>query len=218
MYLAIISSLSAFLGFISYGLSNNIDYISSIEAARANHIRGGRFGSLSQSSWPADHGDNSRSKYSLDAGLPANFNPDDIKIHTQKELESPQWLYTQGSRSEFIYLIGGNKITASYIAKVNAITLDVIQKFQLPPSLYLGGLLMHSNGHVYAIHANTLYAFWNGDLSNVTSIYIPSRLNIGIIQTNGMLVTQDGYLVVKQWSTMLDDILFYAIALPPVVR
>lgn len=76
---------------------------------------------------------------------------------------------------------------------------------------------MHKNGHVYCIHANVLYLFFNGDLTNMTSVRLPSRLNGGIIQTNGMLVTQDGYLVVKQWSTILDDVLFYTSALPVLV-
>ena len=122
-----------------------------------------------------------------------------------------QWLYTQGENSKFVFMMGCVKVTATKVSKVDAITLDLLQTFELPPSLYLGGLLMHANGHVYCIHANVLYAFWNA------AVNLPNHLNEGIIQTNGMLVTQDGYLVVKEWSTSVDDLLFYVSAQPLLV-
>lgn len=74
---------------------------------------------------------------------------------------------------------------------------------------------MHENGHVYCIHSNILYRFWNGDLENVTSMTIPTELNLGLVQTNGMLVTTDGYLVTKQWSMNIEDLLYLRAASKP---
>jgi hypothetical protein len=34
--------------------------------------------------------------------------------------------------------------------------IEILQKIDLPKALYLGGLLMHENGHVYGVHANIL--------------------------------------------------------------
>jgi hypothetical protein len=145
--------------------------------------------------------------------LPTNFSKDDIKILYQKnELPMVQWIYTGGDDAKYLYLIGGATITGSFVAKVDAITMDVLQKFQLKPALYIGGLLIHRNGNVYCMHANILYVFWGGNLSNVSSLRLPTNLNGNLVQTNGMLVTQDGYLVVKQWSLIMDDILLFASA------
>ncbi len=87
----------------------------------------------------------------------------------------------------------GGKIAGIYVARVNAFTLEVEQKVTLPRGLYIGGLLVHSNGNVYCMHANTLYTFWAGDLLNCTVTELPAvHLNGKMVQTNGMLVTQDG--------------------------
>ena len=82
------------------------------------------------------------------------------------------------------------------IVKLDAISLAVMQRLSLPRSIYLGGLLLHSNGHVYCVHSNVLYVFWGGDLLNTTSVRLPAdSLNGRLVQTNGMLVTQDGTYV-----------------------
>jgi len=122
-------------------------------------------------------------------------------------LKFVQWIYTAGEDSKYIYLIGGLSVAGSYIAKLDSVTLEVLQKIDLSPALYIGGLLIHKNGNVYCMHSNKLYAFWDGDLTNSTSFKLPSSLNGNAIQTNGMLVTQDGNLVVKQWNLILEDIL-----------
>lgn len=59
---------------------------------------------------------------------------------------------------------------------------------------------MHENGNVYCIQSNSIYTFYNGDLTNYTMVDVPTDLNSNSVQTNGMLVTSDGYLVVKQWA------------------
>lgn len=70
-------------------LASDVD--NNLSKARLNHEKGGRGRYLFNSSWPADHGDSSRSKFSLGAGLPANFNLSDIKLMYQPELKQPQW-------------------------------------------------------------------------------------------------------------------------------
>lgn len=51
-------------------------------------------------------------------------------------------LYTYGDNSEFLFVIGGiasaqRKFESYFIKKLNSITLEVIQSFDLQPSLYL---------------------------------------------------------------------------------
>ena len=72
-------------------------------------------------------------------------------------------------------------------------TLEILQTFELGSSLYLGGMLMHSNGHVYCIHANILYVFFDGDLSNFTKSSIPSSLNGNAIQTNDIFYIYNNF-------------------------
>ena len=50
---------------------------------------------------------------------------------------------------------------------MNVTTLDTVQRHRLQPSFSTGGMIIHRNGHVYALHTNHLYNFWNGDLDNV---------------------------------------------------
>lgn len=197
--------------------ADSLEYDELYQNAVNHHRLSGRWTHLSRSSWPSDHGDSSRSKYSLGHGLPKDFDPKNLRVLYQPNITSPQWLYTYGERSENIILLGGPSVTNTSVYKLDSRSLEILQTFHLPSSMYLGGLLMHGNGHVYAIHANKLFAFWDADLTNFTVVTLPSRLNEGIIQTNGMIVTQDGLIVVKQWSTMLDDVLFYSAALLPII-
>lgn len=62
----------------------------------------------------------------------------------------------------------------------------------LPPRLsctgtciYLGGALVHANGHIYMVHSNRMYRFWFGDLYNATSFQIPTNFDPWLTQTNG---------------------------------
>ena len=43
------------------------------------------------STWPSDHGDCSRSKYTLGAGLPANVTSEDIKRIDNVDVGNAQW-------------------------------------------------------------------------------------------------------------------------------
>lgn len=173
--------------------------------------RSGRNGQLLESTWPTDHGDVSRSKYSLGAGLPKHFNTSDLRVMSNKDLPNAQWLYTGGEGSKYTYVMGG-QLPQLFVAKVDGQTMELLGKYYMQNSLYLGGMLMHKNGHVYAVHGNVLYVFWDGDFSNVTVKRIPTGLNGNLVQTNGMLVTQDGLLVVKQWNLIPDDLFLFGFA------
>lgn len=113
----------------------------------------------------------------------------------------------------------GGTVRETWVAKYNAITLEILQNITLDPSLYLGGLLIHKNGHVYCVQANTLHRFWYGNLLNKTSFKLPSELNShGLVQTNGMLVTHDGLIAIKQWPYILEDMALFILRFPVIIR
>jgi hypothetical protein len=183
-------------------------------------VRTCREKSLARSTWPSDHGDSSRTKYTVGAGLPKGpLNAADVKIIEQNNLAGAQWIYTYGSDSEYLFVMGGT-IFLTYVAKLNSTSLELLQKVDLKPAMYIGGLLMHDNGNVYAVHSNTVTVFWNGDLSNTTTLDLPrtGKLNKNAVQTNGMVVSSDGYLVIKQWSFILEDVGLYLYALPVILK
>ena len=84
----------------------------------------------------------------------------------------------------------------------------MVMLFVTGTCLYLGGAAVHANGHVYMMHTNRLYRFWYGDLYNSTFVDLPTTFDPRLTQTNGMLVSHDGQLVIKQWPAMLTDMTF----------
>lgn len=176
--------------------------------------------SLAGSTWPSDHGDSSRTKFTVNAGLPrGKLDADELKVVEQNDLPGAQWIYTYGNDNEYTFVMGGT-IVSTYVAKLESKTLKILQKVYLKPALYIGGLLMHGNGHVYGVQGNTLTVFWNGDLENKTVMDLPltGNLNGNAVQTNGMVVSSDGYLVIKQWSFILEDVALYLTVMPVVAK
>lgn len=173
--------------------------------------------SLANSTWPSDHGDSSRTKYTIGAGLPANFNPADLKVLKQTDVHSGQWIYTAGENSSVVYTMG-NVYGTYKVNRLDSVSLELLQAAEIKSSPYLGGMLMHANGHVYAVQGNVVYVFWNGDLNNKTEKVIPTSLNGDAVQTNGVVVTSDGLLVIRQWSLVLEDLLIYTYAFPSLKR
>ena len=113
----------------------------------------------------------------------------------------------------------GGTVRQTWVTKYNSITLEILQTITLDPGLYLGGLLIHKNGHIYCVQSNTLYRFWYGDLYNSTFFRLPSELNShGLIQTNGMLVTHDGLIAIKQWPYLLEDMSLFVLRFPIIIR
>jgi hypothetical protein len=165
--------------------------------------------SLGNSTWPLDHADTARSKFSMQhSGLPADLISSELLTKYNSNIKNVQWMYTAGPHSEWLYLIHGFGSDGQFVSKLESSTLNIIQQIPLPPSAYIGGLLIHRNEHVYCIHANVLYRYWLGDLFNVSKISLPHSLNHQLVATNGMLVTQDGLLVIKQFSLNIWHIYF----------
>lgn len=174
---------------------------------------------LARSTWPSDHGDSSRAKYTIGAGLPAEFNESDVKVIQSTELALTQWAYTAGDNSEYLYTMSGAAIKGLTISRSNSLTLEVLQSVTLDPGLYIGGMLVHENGHIYCVHANAITVYWNGDLYNSTRKLLRTSLNGRLVQTNGVIVTSDGLLAVKQWALIPEDmfIYIYSFLSPPLV-
>lgn len=129
--------------------------------------------SLSRSTWPSDHGDSSRTKFTVGAGLPrGQLDAEQLKVVEQNDLPGAQWIYTYGDNNEYTFVMGGT-IVSTYVAKLDSKTLKILQKVYLKPAMYIGGLLMHGNGHVYGVQGNTLTVFWDGDLTNKTVTDLP---------------------------------------------
>ena len=177
----------------------------------------GRGGSLASSTWPSDHGDNSRTKYTCNAGFPKEIDPAKIYMVKQDKLAGTQWIYTGGEASEHVYAMGGppNEI---WVAKMDSKTLDIEQEASLDPALYIGGLLLHQNGHVYGAHGNKLYRFRDGDLDRKETIVLPQTLNGAMLQANCMVTTTGGLLVVKQWSMVFEDLGLHFFFVPVIKK
>jgi hypothetical protein len=172
--------------------------------------------SLLNTPWPSDHGDSSRSKYTINAGFPTDLSEEILKVE-ELGVEGAQWLYTGGQNNEYIFVHGG-EMSSPYVAKLDAVSLKIIQKITLKSSMYLGGLLVHANGHLYCVQGNRLYAYWNADLYNVSFIDLPTTLNKNLVHTNGMVVTHDGLLVIKQWNLIVEDLAFFIALVPKLVK
>ena len=164
-----------------------------------------RSGGLYPSLWPADHGDTARRKSVLGGGLPASLDADRIELLENSALPNPQWMYTRGEDELFVYGAPSRLRDHGYFARVDATTLAVHQKMDLPWSLYLGGALIHANGDVYLVQGPQLFRFPAGDLSRPQRLRLPTTNGI-FTQYNGLNVTHDGLLVLKGWSLTARDL------------
>jgi hypothetical protein len=163
---------------------------------------------LFTTAWPTDHGDTARQKYTVGAGLPAQFDADQVQQLRNDELPYPQWMYTRHTDELYVYGSSPTWQQAPYFAKVDAQTLEVRQRIELPKILYIGGALMHADGDVFLVHGSTLTRFAGGDLSKLTQIRL-SLVNGTLTQYNGMLVGDDGRLLLKGWALTRQDVGFF---------
>jgi len=163
---------------------------------------------LFTTAWPTDHGDTARQKYTVGAGLPAQFDPEDVQQLRNTELPYPQWMYTRDADELYVYGSSPTWKAAPYFAKVDAQTLEVHQRITLPKILYIGGALMHADGDVFLVHGRTLTRFSGGDLGQAAEISLPA-VNGVLTQYNGMLVGDDGRLLLKGWALTRQDIGFF---------
>jgi len=164
-----------------------------------------RSGGLYETLWPADHGDTARRKSVCRGGLPATLDADRIELLENSALPNPQWMYTRGEDELFVYGAPSRLRDHAYFARVDATTLAVHQKMDLPWSLYLGGGLVHANGDVYLVQGPHLFRFPAGDLARPQRLKLPTTNGI-FTQYNGLNVTHDGLLVLKGWSLTARDL------------
>jgi hypothetical protein len=121
----------------------------------------GSSGFLADTPWPSDHGDSSRSKFTIGAGLPANVTASDLKRIDLDDVEV-QWIYTGGANNEYLYTMGGQGLKGVILTKFDSVSLEILQTVTMQKCFYIGGFLMHKNGHAYFVQCNRLMVFWNG--------------------------------------------------------
>ena len=153
--------------------------------------------------WPSEHTDLWRSHAVLNAGLPANFAPEQLSVATAT-LNVPVWGYTRAQNEVFVaggspFLLDsftqaiktGTPLTGAallrsirndllndsipYIAKIDPRTMKVT-RLDLTGGRtvnYTGGLLMHENGFVYATSRSILYKVNPKTMKVVRSLRLP---------------------------------------------
>ena len=168
------------------------------------HRSAGLFNTL----WPCDHGDTARRKFTLGGGLPADFSAEDLTLQQNRSLPYPQWMYTRTQNELYVYGVPSDRKGLPYFARVDATTLQVHQKVELPRILYIGGALMHRNGDVYLVHGPRLTRFIQGDLDAAVSVPLP-MVNGCFTQYNGMTVAEDGNLILKGWAMTSRELGFF---------
>lgn len=153
--------------------------------------------------WPSEHADLWRSHAALNAGLPADFAPEQLALSTVK-LPLPVWGYTRAQNEVFISggspfvlnsftqaikngqpLTGINSLASfitdilnpavPYIAKINPQTMEVTQLDLTEGTTvnYTGGLLIHQNGFVYAIAQSVLYKIDPQTMQIIAQLQLP---------------------------------------------
>lgn len=98
-------------------------------------VRPGLYPSL----WPCDHGDVQRSQCAEGGGLPAGVKVADLKSITNPVLHHPLFMYTRNSDELFVYGRAEGFSKGNYFARVDALTLEVRERFSLPFTPYVGG-------------------------------------------------------------------------------
>ena len=134
--------------------------------------------------WPSEHADLWRSHAALNAGLPASFDPAQLRVATAP-LNLPVWGYTR--QPDEVFVIGGSPFVLNtftqaiktgqsqrdlvstvrdmasgdqpYVAKLNPLTMQtkIVALNRGFTANYTRGLVIHQNGYVYAVAQSVLY-------------------------------------------------------------
>lgn len=161
--------------------------------------RGGYYDTV----WPSEHADLWRSHATLNAGLPAGFDPGKL-VRTSARLDLPVWGYTRAD--DEVFVIGGSPFTLRgfteairsgktggrldsfgsvvadlldpsipYVARIDPRTMKAVRLDLRGGSTvnYTGGLLMHGNGFVYAVSRSVLYKIDPEAMAIVRSLELP---------------------------------------------
>jgi len=159
-------------------------------------------GLFQNTSWPTDHADNKRSKF-YPGGLkfdPSRSVEEQIGVISSKPNEKifdPQWMYTREKDQLYVY---GGRVIGRYLARFNALTMELEQLYNMPNAFYQGGAIMHENGDVYTITANIVYRFRGGDLKNPEQVVLPHLNGNFLTISNGLLTLENGLIVIKLFA------------------
>lgn len=180
--------------------------------------------------WPSEHADLIRSHAVLSGGLPRDFNKSDLQVtstkiymptwgYTRDKNEifviggSPQFMSTftdsikNGKSPSKIKILLNNvedifSNDVPYVAKINSQSMEKVQlKLDRGSTVnYTGGLLIHSNGYVYAISQSVLYKIDPIKMEIIKSVDLPkvgNKITDFWTTYNGLQVLDNGELILK---------------------
>lgn len=156
----------------------------------------------------------------INMGLPETFNPNELSIQS---IQLPYPVLTYPADSNEIYVIGGQPFTldlfvdqiltgtsgafdlpyysqfSPYIVKINPLTLDTMYLDLLggPGIPYVGGVVSHPNGFIYAIARARLFKINPANMSIVSFVDLPLISPFSIY--NGINVASNGNLITKSF-------------------
>ena len=191
--------------------------------------------------YPSERADLFRSHAVVNGGLPVNFHSN-IKSESINNLVSPTFGYTR--EQEQLYIIGGSPAVLNKYIKgiinhvsecqssklIDNIPYVVLINSKSPNSEYyktlltigntinyIGGLLIHQNGYIYAVNRCVLYKIDPYNLTIIKYIKLPlipvpsqPILEFETIY-NGMQVIKNGRIIIKGYNFSDDDGIFLQI-------
>ena len=183
--------------------------------------------------WPVDMANLNRTSTVVNAGLPSDFDPIDLKIESV-QMPFPAFTYTRDSSEVFVFggmpilldLFAQAILTGSpgmpnpiyysqfspYLMKINPLTLDTVSA-DLSGDVgfpYLGGALVHENGFVYAVAKSKLFKIDPQDMTTIATKDLPGD---NMTYYNGLAVAGNGTIIAKSavFDTTAADGLFVLI-------
>jgi hypothetical protein len=190
---------------------------------------------FASTTWPTEHADTWRT-HAVAAGLPAGVGHMKLRAAAVKLPPVPVWGYTgkgsdiyvvggapylldmftkllQGAPRASIPLLtlkskAYSQTVTPYVARINTrtMTVKVLQLRRGTSANYTGGLLVHSNGFIYAVARSVLYKIDPSTLKIVRSKRLPLAPNSQKKPNentayNGIQAAPDGDLILKGWAS-----------------
>ena len=187
--------------------------------------------------WPTEHADMWRT-HAAPTGLPANVRRAELATTSATLPEEPVWGYVgtggklyviggspyllnmftalmQGASTDRIPTLTARTLVAArrvtpYVAQIDARTMKVrLLRLERGAAInYSGGLLVHADGHLYAVVRGVLYKIDRQRFSIVASRLLPLARTSGrpnlMTTYNGIVATRTGDLILKGWASTGD--------------
>lgn len=186
--------------------------------------------SLYETTWPVDMANLNRSNTVVNAGLPQNFNCEDVQVDTV-EMPFPVFAYTRDM--DEVFVLGGlPNILEDYVAAIDGLevgsspTEPHLTKYnpqtgettQLDLTWgdgfgYIGGALVHENGYVYVVSQAYIYKINPDSMTIAAGRELPKAPFPGNFVTiyNGLSTSSSGALLTKFFSGVTDASTFFMI-------